>query len=738
MRFTVQKKVIVLGFGLSTFFVILAFLVSFFIFRSNSRSNFIKSVDNSITELESTIGDQESIEGMYKTISNTFESYLSHMHDEVPEFKTYKEKYDYYANIYPNIYSKPGIIGLSQLKLQLQNYYLEISSNLANAAISAGGGVAYAGIILPEELTGDYGRLMYLYDSEFRFTNTYEEYDDMLDRHFFGSDYKFQIDDLDENPENSSGGYIINEKKARTIDICFNLTIEDLQIDLTQYGVSAEDAEILKKYTLDVTAFIEYDETQLEKSIATFALIDGLSLFVGAILLAVIYILVARYTIVKNLVKLTKSTNEFTDTIKNDSISKVIDPDIKSNDEIGDLSNSFTKMEEEIINYTNKIKTVTKEQERMNAELNIASKIQLEALPKSFLNDKNVLIKASIASAKEVGGDFYDYFYIDDNHLAIIISDVSGKGIPASLFMMRSKQLIKSKLLIGGKLEDICHEVNNELIDNNEAGLFLTSFIGILDIKTGNLDYVLAGHEKPYIISEDKVYKLDGNSNFILGGVKDFIFKTNKIKLKPNTKLFLYTDGLNESINREKEEFGYDRILKNLEKDKNNSIEKILSNMSAALLDFTKTNEAFDDVTMLIVELKSEKLTFKFEKPNYEVIDVVNNGFNDYYSYLDKKILSEVNIIFDELLNNYISYEEKEDLIIRLDAEIKDNLLIINLSNNGVEYNPLNYKEKYFEEYDSKLTLGGFGISLVNKLSDELKYERKNDINYLTIKKKIK
>ena len=159
--------------------------------------------------------------------------------------------------------------------------------------------------------------------------------------------------------------------------------------------------------------------------------------------------------------------------------------------------------------------------------------------------------------------------------------------------------------------------------------------------------------------------------------------------------------------------------------------------MKEALNEFTKDEEAFDDVTMLIVELKDSKLSFHFDNPSYEIIENVTNKFNDYYSYLDKSVISNIDIIFDELLNNYISYDKKDDLIIELNIEVKDDKITLLFRNNGIEFNPLLKEDKYIKKYSSDLALGGFGISIVKNIASDIKYERKDGFNILKIVKKL-
>lgn len=730
MRFSVQKKIVLLGAGLSLLLMIAAFLTSFFIYKNRSIENYIKSIDNSIEELENSIADNSSKEDMEPIVVQVLMTYLDHIDDVVPEFKTVGEEYEYYADLYNMIYpAKKGFFDLSQIKLKYQNTYLDISSSLTNASISAGTNIAYAGIILDSNITHDDGRMIYLFDSIFRFGKT--------EGNFFGADYKFTKNDIDVDSSNIKGEFIINGSNARTLDIYLGKfkDILNKQYDETTTNSILNNYEEIADMDVIVTAFIEYDLSILNSDYRFFAIIEGISLLAVLIILAISYILIARFVIVKNIVELTSSTRKFTTNIKNGEEINVINPDIKSSDEIGELSESFIKMEEEIINYTEKIELVTKEREKLNAELSVASKIQLEALPKKTLNDHRVLIEASIKSAKEVGGDFYDYFYIDDNHLAIIVSDVSGKGVPAALFMMRAKELIKSKIMSNKSIEDVCYEVNNELIENNDAGLFITAFIGILDFTKLELEVVNCGHEKPYIIKNDEVERYDVESNFILGGIDNFKYKKDIIKLDKNNRLFVHTDGLNESINDLREEFGYDRIIESLKKNSKKRLSEIIEGLSKELNEFTNNADAFDDVTMLLVELKSSNLMFEYKNPDYSVIDEVTSKFDDYYSYLNQEILSKVNIVIDEVLNNYISYDSNGDLLITVDINYLNNELIIEFSNNGVEFNPLEKEINYIEEYSDDLKVGGLGLTIIKSFASELKYERKDGMNHLTFKK---
>ena len=399
----------------------------------------------------------------------------------------------------------------------------------------------------------------------------------------------------------------------------------------------------------------------------------------------------------------------------------------------------FIALEESIIKYVDVIQKETLEKERMNVELNVANNIKLSALPNKIYTDDNVSIRASIKSAKEVGGDFYDYFYLDKNRLVVVISDVSGKGIPAALFMMKSKELIKSAIHSNDNLVDAVTEVNKTLVWNDKESLFVTSFIGVIDFSKNIITYVNAGHEKPYIITNKGIIKLDGESNFVMGGEEDFVYKQESHKFNKGESLFLFTDGLNESINNNREEFSYTRIEETLEANKDQPSIKILNNMSKALEEFVGEEEQFDDVTMLVIKNNDHKLHMSYNKKEYEIIDDIVDTFNIDYSSLPTDTRSAAGVIIDEIINNLISYETREDLEIDLDFEASKKELNIIITCNGHDYNPFeNHKEKYLKEYKDDIEEGGLGVSIIKDLASKYGYKYENNRSILSFSIKIK
>ena len=480
--------------------------------------------------------------------------------------------------------------------------------------------------------------------------------------------------------------------------------------------------------------FVEYDYNQINADPDSLLSTEILALSITSIVMIVAYALGAHFLMIRNITKLTRSASAFSDDLTSGEPLEVKDPKVKSRDEIRVLSDSFVTLEGNIIKYVDVIQKEAQEKERMEAEMNIATNIQLSALPSRNYDDKNVSLRAFIKSAKEVGGDFYDYFYIDDNRLVILISDVSGKGVPAALFMMKSKELIKSSIHKFSNLVDAVAEVNNILTRNNKESLFVTSFIGVIDFSMNTITYVNAGHEKPYIISGDKLIKLEGTSNFVMGGEENFPYRQESHAFNKGDYIFLFTDGLNESINSEREEFSYQRIENTLEENKSLTLDKLIDKMNENLEAFVGNEEQFDDVTMLVIKYRKDELRLHYEQKDYNIITDIVDHFNESFAYLPVEPKGACGIIIDELVNNLISYEPREDLIIDIDISLNKKGLLIVVTSNGNDYNPFdNHKDKYLEEFSPDIKEGGFGLSIIKDLSSSYDYEYKNNRSVVTV-----
>lgn len=248
-------------------------------------------------------------------------------------------------------------------------------------------------------------------------------------------------------------------------------------------------------------------------------------------------------------------------------------------------------------------KAETEKTERLATELNLASNIQTNMLPNIFPvfpERKEFTLHASMTPAKEVGGDFYDFFFVDHDHIALVIADVSGKGVPAALFMMVARTLIKNRTIMGGSPAEILYDVNNQICEGNVAKLFVTVWLGIIEISTGKGMAANAGHEHPAIHRQGKDFSLaiykHSPAVAILPGMR---FREHEFQLMPGDTLFVYTDGVTEANNSEKELFGEERLTKALNRDPEATPEQLLKNVKAGINEFVDGTEQFDDITML-------------------------------------------------------------------------------------------------------------------------------------------
>ena len=275
----------------------------------------------------------------------------------------------------------------------------------------------------------------------------------------------------------------------------------------------------------------------------------------------------------------------------------------RTGDEIEVLAESFAKQSARTELYIDQVKRVTAEKERIGTELEMASRIQSSQLPRlfpPFPNRKEFGLFASMTPAKEVGGDFYDFFMIDDDHIAFVIADVSGKGVPASLVMMVSRVLIKSSLQNGKNPAEALESVNNQLCEGNDEGYFITVWLAVFEISTGKGVAANAGHEHPVLRRAGGGYELQVYRHSMpVGSMKGIPFRQHDFLLNPGDSFFVYTDGAAEATNEQKEMFGTKRMLDALNKDPDAPPEQILPNVKSEIDRFVDGAEQFDDITML-------------------------------------------------------------------------------------------------------------------------------------------
>ena len=281
---------------------------------------------------------------------------------------------------------------------------------------------------------------------------------------------------------------------------------------------------------------------------------------------------------------------------------------IKTKDEIQNLGETIHKMQVDINDYITNITAITAEKERIGAELDVAKHIQASMLPcifPAFPDRKEIDIYATMDPAKEVGGDFYDFFMVDERHVAIVMADVSGKGVPAALFMVIGKTLIKDHTMPGRDLGEVFSEVNNLLCEANSEGLFITAFEGVLDLVTGEFNFVNAGHEMPCICKAGEDYEFHKiRAGFVLAGMEGMRYRAGSLTLNPGDKLFQYTDGVTEATNIHDELYGMERLKNILNSCKDKTPTETLPIVKADIDAFVGEAPQFDDITMLCLEYK--------------------------------------------------------------------------------------------------------------------------------------
>ncbi len=281
---------------------------------------------------------------------------------------------------------------------------------------------------------------------------------------------------------------------------------------------------------------------------------------------------------------------------------------IQKKDEIGVLAKAVNKMETDIMAYIENLTAVTAEKERIGAELSIATQIQADMLPSifpAFPDRPEFDIYATMNPAKEVGGDFYDFFMVDERHLAIVMADVSGKGVPAALFMVIGKTLIKDHTQPGRDLGEVFTEVNDLLCESNSEGLFITAFEGVLDLVSGEFTFVNAGHEIPFICKKGgsfEPYKI--RAGFVLAGMEGIRYQCGSMQLSPGDRLFQYTDGVTEATDKDSRLYGMERLKETLAEYASLPPRGLLVKVKEELDGFVGDAPQFDDITMLCLEYR--------------------------------------------------------------------------------------------------------------------------------------
>lgn len=395
-----------------------------------------------------------------------------------------------------------------------------------------------------------------------------------------------------------------------------------------------------------------------------------------------------------------------------------------------------------------KLEKVSGERERIKSELQIASSIQMGMLPKDDrlegANEK-IDIATYLEPAKEVGGDLYDFFLKDD-YLFFCIGDVSGKGVPASLFMAVARSLFRALASNSFEPSKIISGMNNTLAEFNERDIFVTLFLGVLDLKTGRLKYCNAGHDAPVVLDSNGVDSLNVIPNIPLGIFPDFEFRQQMVQLRKESILFLFTDGLTEAMNIQREEFGEDRLMEDLKNiyfnDIKINLKELLSKLLLKIKDFVNKAEQSDDLTMLAFKFnKSDSYVeenFSL-KNNINEIGKLNNFVEETCSRqnLQSDVISDLKLAIEEVVVNTINYgfDDNKEGEITVGIKFQPEEVLIEIKDNGKKFDPTLSPEVDTSASLDEREIGGLGLFLVKQLTDSITYRRVYNFNILSLTK---
>jgi PAS domain S-box-containing protein len=392
------------------------------------------------------------------------------------------------------------------------------------------------------------------------------------------------------------------------------------------------------------------------------------------------------------------------------------------------------------------------QKERMEDELNVAREIQMSMLPlifPAFPNRKELEVFATLTPAREVGGDFYDFFFIDERRFCFGIGDVSDKGVPAALFMAVTKTLMKSRAMDDLSTASILTHVNDELSRENDSSMFVTVFLAILDITTGTLTYTNAGHNPPYIRRADgELVRLDKRHGPVVAAMEGITYSETKDRLNEGDLILLYTDGVTEAMNPTRELFGEEQLRDVLGEQTGDSAEEVVQQLGGKVREFEAGAEQADDTTILGLNFRgafqenlAKRLLELRLKNELSEIGNANRQVSEFIEALgiESKFRRQLNIVLDELLNNVISYayEDDEEHEIQVTVELTGPRLVVNITDDGIPFNAFSQEEPDTEADLEDRAVGGLGIHLVRNLMDEVNYQRGIGRNIVTLVKQL-
>ncbi|MCR4881649.1 MAG: SpoIIE family protein phosphatase [bacterium] len=412
---------------------------------------------------------------------------------------------------------------------------------------------------------------------------------------------------------------------------------------------------------------------------------------------------------------------------------------IENPEEFAQLADTYDKM-------TKDIKSITQERAKINSELSIAKSIQASSLPSvfpPFPEKKEFDIFALMEPAKEVGGDFYDFFFLNENEFMFLLADVSGKGVPAALFMMTVKTLINNFAQVDCSKEQLMESINKKICETNKQGFFVTMLAGIVNIKTGELTVINCGHNLPLIKRLNESYEyLQLEPNIPLGIFEDAKYEVYKTVINHGDIIYAYTDGVTESTNISNKMFGERRLKDCLNTIEDDDVNLIAQKVKESVHKYADTVPQSDDITMLIFKYNgkmSDTKSFKQTaiKENYKAFaDWLHSACKEWD--IDDELANKLDMCAEEIFANVAFYAYSDgNGIFEAVLNKSENNIIFEFTDEGKEYNPLKKPDPDITLPPEDRPLGGLGIYMVKEMADKVSYKRENNKNILTLIFKI-
>lgn len=503
-------------------------------------------------------------------------------------------------------------------------------------------------------------------------------------------------------------------------------------------AITDEDGNVV------ANAFVDISMNQVMADRQDFLL--RLAAVLAAVTLALILVLAWGFTrtVVRPINQLAGAAGSFvSDRQRGGEESAISRLRIRTGDEIENLSDSIRQMEQEINTYITDLTQVTAERERIGAELDVARNIQASMLPcifPPFPQREEFTIFASMDPAKEVGGDFYDFFLVDDDHLALVMADVSGKGVPAAMFMVIAKTLLKNAAQTGASPKAVLEKVNDQLCENNDAEMFVTVWLGILEISTGKLVCANAGHEYPAIRRAGGEFQLFRDKHgFVLAGMEHARYREYELTLSGGDTLFVYTDGVAEATDSHNQLYGTDRMLSALNRSAGADCETLVHHLRADIDAFVGQAPQFDDITMLALEFKDlgeGRMKKIGVQPQLSSLEQAAAFFEEVLTGggAPERVVCQMKVVTDEVFSNIVFYSGAT--AVTLGCEAGEGFARLRFSDNGRPYDPTQRPDPDTTRPLEERAEGGLGIYLVRKLTDGLSYYYSDGLNVLTLEKR--